>query len=472
MRRQLRLWILLADLLWISMAYLLTYRVHFGFYWYDLPEAGWHPVYLFVLITTLALWAVLYFRMKLDGFSEGWDVPSMCSRVAGAVLLCLSFLATLCFFQKQYYSRLFQVGFAALLLLGLILIRVCFRWFIAVRRRAGASRRIVILGYGRIVREVADKISQHPELMWEVIGFLYPSDVEAENGPTDLAKDRTSAQTLEVLELLQKWRAQELIAILPQLGVEAHKLIERCRKAGMTVSIVPQSNELYVSKIKLQEIGGVPLLSLQERDARPAALFVRRTMDLVLGTVLLVIVSPFLVSAAIALYWRKHRVFVAVDRCGKDGWPFRMYRLNVNRDDPGMRGYERLLSRLSLTELPQLFNVLCGEMSIVGPRPESPERVKHYSDWQRQRVTVKPGLTGLAQVHGLREQHSSEEKSKFDMQYILNWSPFGDLALFLQTAWTLAIRLSRREPTSIDGKVENARRPTIAFQGNPNVDRA
>jgi lipopolysaccharide/colanic/teichoic acid biosynthesis glycosyltransferase len=98
---------------------------------------------------------------------------------------------------------------------------------------------------------------------------------------------------------------------------------------------------------------------------------------------------------------------------------------------------------LSLTELPQLWNVVRGEMALVGPRPESPQRVQCYSEWQRQRLTVKPGITGLAQVHGLREQHSSEEKTRFDLQYLLNPSPLADVSLLLQTLWTLAIRLVR-----------------------------
>jgi lipopolysaccharide/colanic/teichoic acid biosynthesis glycosyltransferase len=94
-----------------------------------------------------------------------------------------------------------------------------------------------------------------------------------------------------------------------------------------------------------------------------------------------------------------------------------------------------------MTELPQLWNVLRGEMSLVGPRPESPDRVKHYSNWQRQRLTVIPGLTGLAQVRGLREEHSSEEKARFDLQYIGQWSLFLDLSLLLQTAWALFARV-------------------------------
>jgi lipopolysaccharide/colanic/teichoic acid biosynthesis glycosyltransferase len=100
-----------------------------------------------------------------------------------------------------------------------------------------------------------------------------------------------------------------------------------------------------------------------------------------------------------------------------------------------------LLQQLSVTELPQLWNVLRGEMSLVGPRPESPEKVKHYSDWQSQRLKVKPGMTGLAQVHGLRDQHSSEDKTRFDLQYLLERSPFIDVSLLLQTLWTLTMRL-------------------------------
>ena len=121
-----------------------------------------------------------------------------------------------------------------------------------------------------------------------------------------------------------------------------------------------------------------------------------------------------------------------------------MLRLNVDRHANEMTRLERFLQQLSITELPQLFNVLCGDMSLVGPRPESPDRVRHYSEWEQQRLSVRPGITGLAQVHGLREQHSSEEKTRFDLQYLLKPSPTTDLSLLLQTSWTLIIRIFHR----------------------------
>jgi hypothetical protein len=115
-----------------------------------------------------------------------------------------------------------------------------------------------------------------------------------------------------------------------------------------------------------------------------------------------------------------------------------MLRLNVERDGDQ---HAPFLSRLSISELPQLWNVLRGEMSLVGPRPEGPERVNQYSAWQRQRLKARPGITGLAQVCGLREQHSSEQKARLDLQYMLRPSLLKDLSLLIETVWTLTRRL-------------------------------
>jgi lipopolysaccharide/colanic/teichoic acid biosynthesis glycosyltransferase len=130
--------------------------------------------------------------------------------------------------------------------------------------------------------------------------------------------------------------------------------------------------------------------------------------------------------------------------------PFSMLRLNVDRVASNGSRFEAVLHEFSLTELPQLWNVLRGDMSLVGPRPESRDRVCRYSEWQRQRLTVKPGMTGLAQVQGLREQHSSEEKTRFDLQYLLNCSLWIDLSLLLQTVWTLATRFAGRRCSTAD----------------------
>jgi lipopolysaccharide/colanic/teichoic acid biosynthesis glycosyltransferase len=117
-----------------------------------------------------------------------------------------------------------------------------------------------------------------------------------------------------------------------------------------------------------------------------------------------------------------------------------------------------VIQQSSFTELPQLINVLLGDMSLVGPRPEEPEKVRHYSEWHRQRLSVRPGMTGLAQVHGVRDQNSSEDKTRYDLQYILHRSLFLDISLLLQTTWTLALRSFPHKPHKTERQLVRAER--------------
>jgi len=133
-----------------------------------------------------------------------------------------------------------------------------------------------------------------------------------------------------------------------------------------------------------------------------------------------------------------------------------MYRLNSDRHAVGLPFHEFVMQQSSFTELPQLLNVFRGEMSLVGPRPEGPEKVRHYSDWHRQRLSIRPGMTGLAQVHGLRDQNSSEDKTRYDLQYILHRSLFLDISLLLQTTWTLALRSFRHKPDEVEPPLERS----------------
>jgi putative colanic acid biosynthesis UDP-glucose lipid carrier transferase len=235
---------------------------------------------------------------------------------------------------------------------------------------------------------------------------------------------------------------------------------------------VPHWYQLYVSDANMVEIDGVPLISLEERNVWAGALALKGILDTVGASILLVLTFPLLLAAALKVRSKNRNAFCKDIRCGRGGSLFPMYRLNISRDYRELAGFERFLAKFSLTELPQFWNVLAGQMSIVGPRPESPERVKHYSDWQRQRLSVEPGLTGLAQVQGLRERHSSEEKARFDLQYIFHWSLFLDLSLIVQTVWTLALRLVKTEFAPPPSEGPPATLITTQRQEGVHVDRA
>ena len=403
-----------------------------------------------MMLVVLVAWSFLYFRKRLGGFNRGWDLSTICSQVIVAVLYLLASLsiAALVLQAPEFKRELFAL--ALLLPIGFISTRCGAYWLVDSQLPRRSKQRVMIVGNGHMVRELATKIERHPELCMEVVGVLSPSDAERAETQSDLESDMLSLRTLNILDLLRRERVGELIVVQPiPSGRETEQLLASCREAGLRIQIVPQQYELYLSRARLTEIEDVPLLSLEEQTLLPVGVQLKNAMDIVAAACLLILVSPFFITSILLLKRGKGTPIKREPRCGKNGVAFSMYRLNVDRESSQLEGFESFLVQFSLTELPQLFNVLKGEMSLVGPRPEAPERVKHYSMWQRQRLTVKPGLTGLAQAHGLREQHSSEEKIHFDLQYIFHWSLFLDLCLILQTSWTLVRRLVRENQITL-----------------------
>jgi lipopolysaccharide/colanic/teichoic acid biosynthesis glycosyltransferase len=428
-------WVIVADLLWIPLALILAYEWRSGISaWSDVSRCM--RIYWPVLLLVVLLWAIFSVRTELHGFRGGWNFAKILSQVIVALSVLMVVLLSAAFLTRHYYSRLILGCFAVYMFVGFVAVRCCTHVLVNSRSRSGGKRRVVILGSGPIAREIAAKVLHHPEMMWEVVGFLYPSCLEIPGAVA--GQEQCSVPTMEALELLKNNCIKELVVTISPLSNEIRKLLDECRKFGTRVTFVPQFYELYVSRTRLVEIDGLPLLSLEESLPSAGALLVKRISDFALASLLLLLSLPLLLLTASVLYVKKGRAFCKEKRGGKDGQPFEMYRFNIDRDA------SNVLARLSLTELPQLWNVLRGEMALVGPRPESMDRVKLYSDWQRQRLKMPVGVTGLAQVHGLREQHSSDEKTRFDLQYIFHWSLFDDLSLLLQTLWTLATRLGKQ----------------------------
>ena len=458
-------WILAADLIWTVLAMALAYSLRYGMNWYQPAETSF-LVFLPALVMALILWSVMFARMKLDGFRQGWFLPAILAHLfLGVSFLILALLATE-YMVRQFLSRFVLLYFGFFMFLGLIAIRCTVHAIVASRRNVGELRRVVILGNGPVSREMAAKIESHPEMLCQVVGFLSSADSGVDNRGMNVTAEPKAVQTLGVPELLCQHAVDELIITVSKPGVpEILRLIQQCRGAGIDVSIVPHPYELYLSKPQLLDIGGLPVLKLHQDNLRLAFSPWKRVLDLVFGFTLLVLSLPVVAIAALMLMGRKGGPFCRELRCGQSGKLFRMWRLNSDRDQQDLPLREVVLQQFSITELPQLWNVVRGEMSLVGPRPESPERVKYYSDWQRQRLNVKPGMTGLAQVRGLREKHSSEEKSRFDLQYMLQISLFYDLSLLLQTIWTLFGRLFRFSPTSVIPSPNTSTIGGISFQG-------
>ena len=435
--------VLTADLAWGMLAMPLAYLLRYGWVWHG-PEDRSALIFIPPLMATLLLWSVLSSWARLDGFRSGRLVSALVAQLFLAVLGLMGALFALGYLWRQNISRLALGYFGLLLFSGFLSIRIVARTILASRRERGLIRRVVIVGNGPLAREMVAKIDSHPEMLRKVVGFLCPGD---DAGPILATADRkasTIIQSSRVAEMFASLDVEEIILTVPTPGhPEISDLASRCRSRGIAVSMVPQPYELYLTKHELTDLDGIPLLQLIPVTAGTAEPYWKRPFDVCTTLILLPLCLAPLLCAAAILKLKKGRAFCTEQRLGKNGERFEVYRLNSPRSAYGLPLYERLLNRLSITELPQLLNVLRGEMSLVGPRPEGLDRARRYTDWHRQRLKAKPGITGLAQVYGLRHQHSSEDKTRYDLQYILHRSLFQDISLVLQTGWTLTLRVFR-----------------------------
>jgi lipopolysaccharide/colanic/teichoic acid biosynthesis glycosyltransferase len=435
--------ILISDLVWSVLAMLGALALRYGV---GLGDAGFRilAAQASFLVAAWIIWTLLSLFLSLDGFEGGWRLSAVVSQLLLAVGGLMVVLLAGGYLLASYVSRLVLVNFGLLLFGGFVLIRVGAYLLLRAGSENGTARRIVIAGRGPLVRELARKIGRHPEMLCRVVGFLSPDDGNADSELCSGPAAMVNIASVSIVDLLSTHRVDELILALPDCSPpELLSLAAHCRERGIGVSLVPQLYELYLSRPNLIDLDGLPVVQLgQPKIARVSAW--KRVLDVTLGTALSLIALPLMLPTALVLRLAKGRAFRWDVRCGYQGATFEMLRLNVDRVARGGSWFERFLGELSLTEAPQLWNVLRGDMSLVGPRPEAPDRVCRYSDWQRQRLIVKPGITGLAQVHGLREHHSSEEKTRFDLQYLLNPSPWTDVSLLLQTVWTLTFRRSNR----------------------------
>lgn len=435
--RRIPKYILVLDIAWLALALCLSYTLRFH-------ELQPHivPFYRLLLGAGIATWILLFQALRLDCFDRGWRLHAALGKVAMGTSLLMVLVITVAYLERYYYSRLLLSYFAGMLFLGFFSIRACVYLFLCSAYAHGHVRRVALLGSERFAREFAATISRHPELLYEVVGTLYPlgRNIAGNRGASRNGANLLSSD--EVRTALAVHKVDDLIVLLDESpGVELQAFVAACLKQGIQVSVLPGGYELYTSKPRLVQIEGFPLISLERPKVLPGAAAAKRFLDLSISVLLLAPAACMVAAAAMVLLAKKRQVLRRELRVGKNGVPFWMYRLNVQpREAARSADLEHVLHRLSISELPQLLNVLRGEMSLVGPRPESPDRVKRYSDWERERLKGMPGITGLAQVNGLRDKHASEDKSRFDLQYLLEWTLFGDIVLLLRTLATLGRR--------------------------------
>jgi exopolysaccharide biosynthesis polyprenyl glycosylphosphotransferase len=340
------------------------------------------------------------------------------------------------------------VGFGALV--GCFVLRAVLRF--AWQRLTGVATGIVI-GPAAMADAVARRIATHPEARLRLVGYL--------SAPRD--KDRRAAlprlgSIEEISRVAQAYEVERVVVAEQEMGeADAERLIEECKVASLGLTFLPKHYGLLGPGIELNRLAELPVLDFRFSDPPRSTLAMKRALDISVSGAMLALLSPLLAAiAALIVIDSGAPVFFRQKRAGKEGVPFTMLKFRTMvvdaeqrlgelvdlaqldepafkiRDDPRITRAGRLLRRTSLDELPQLINVLRGDMSLVGPRPEEEAVVALYDERQRIRLAIKPGLTGPMQVYG-RGDLTFEERLAMERDYLDNLSLAGDLAILLRT---------------------------------------
>jgi lipopolysaccharide/colanic/teichoic acid biosynthesis glycosyltransferase len=431
--RSIHYWILLCDIVWITVTLGLAPGLRYDPRWHVTPFA----IQTFALTWSVSIivWLLLYWMSSLDGFSDGWQPASALSKSLVGSLIVVIAMAVKDSAVNHVVSPIRLLSIGLLLVSGLFAIRLGTFFGLRSEFLRRFRRRLIVAGHDHVARALVEQIQSHPELLCDVVGILSTE-------PSSSVSDRHSQARMDggqTVEFIRLNHITDLIICNDEPGASA--LAKQCQRIGIHVSLIPRSYELYTHRSSLSSIGGLPIVSLEKYRPSWLADILRPVFNLLVACALIVITSPFSLVMVVYLAAHQRSIIRRETRCGRNGVPFAMLRFNLDRHEATSSRFEQLMQNLGVTELPQLANVLRREMSVVGPRPQSLSEVEKYSEWQNMRLQVPPGITGPAQVRGLREHHPTDERALLDAQYLLGWSPLSDVFLLLQTAWTLLRRV-------------------------------
>jgi exopolysaccharide biosynthesis polyprenyl glycosylphosphotransferase len=338
--------------------------------------------------------------------------------------------------------------FALILLLTTASRFASFKVIQQLHQRGLGNRNVMIYGAGGTGRQLQRKFMLVPTLGLNLVGFL---DDDTRKVGTMIERSRVLGTFADIEKLVGEYKISEMFVAMPEASEErVMRVIAELQRLGVTWRVVPRFHHLMASKVRLETLDSVPLVTPADRAPSIFGQIAKRALDLSLSLAVLVLGAPVIVITAILIKRASPGpVFFAQQRIGKDGKPFRMLKFRTmhthvsgdaesprKADDPRITPIGRWLRRFSLDELPQFINVLKGEMSVVGPRPEMAFIVAQYGPLDRERLRAKPGITGLWQISYAR-QAAIHENLDYDLYYIEHQSFLLDVVIIALTLFAV-----------------------------------
>ena len=426
--------------------------------------------YSWILVVVLPVWI---FLLTYFGLYDSMRTKSFLAVVAellkvhaaGALIVSSSVFLV----HATTYSRLLFGSFILFSLILIALAKGCIKLLLQyIRRKGYNTRNILIIGSGPKIQEFVEIIQNHSDWGLAIVAILELNDDRSDD---DVIGFKRSDGTDKFLEMCKECSIDEVLFSLPRehLSVVDEYLIG-LQEMGITVRMVV---DLYDSPTSRKELtmfhGDIPMLTYHSKAFDSGQLFLKRCLDIVgaiVGLSITGVVMPF-IAAAIRIE-SKGSLFFGQDRVGENGrlfkcWKFRSMFVDAEarkkelmahnemngamfkmKDDPRVTKVGRFLRKTSLDELPQFWNVLKGEMSLVGTRPPTPDEVATYENWHRKRICIRPGITGLWQVSGRNQIQDFDEVVRLDIRYIEEWSLWLDIKLLFKTFWVVIVSKGAR----------------------------
>lgn len=456
----------ILDVAWVVLAYVLAYRIKRD--WLPLGLSGLviQPNYYLILVFAAV---ICYFSFLFFSFYESYRAQSFVkiftkiSKAVGVSVLGLIFCLFL--FHIKDISRLF-LGIFAFLLLTLL---TCSKFAIYAilryhRKKDYNTRNVLIVGTQQMAAEMIKAILNNPGSGYRIIGCLDTFGNDNRIGTIVYGGVKVIG-TLKIYPklLLEKTVDEVIFAQSLEKIEDINETIHFAEELGIHVRIMPDFQLQKImfrpetARIYLEQFVGMPTIAISSISPRDGELAIKIFVDYLCAGIGLAVFAPVFVIVAICIkVTSSGPILFLQERCGLNGRHFSMIKFrtmvvdaedqrtelehhNVMDgpvfkmiDDPRITPIGKILRKTSLDELPQLVNILKGEMSLVGPRPPIPAEVENYKPWQRRRLSMKPGLTCIWQVSG-RNNLSFEDWMRLDLQYIDTWSPWLDIKILLLT---------------------------------------
>lgn len=450
------------DFCFIATAIVIAYWLRFESGWLNtiaIHKGGTPPFEDYIRLIPVAsiIWIMILHGFTLYRIENSATSKLFWTLCKASTVALLATLATLFFiYHDEAYSRWVMLLATGLNLVWLFIGRLVINRFRqAIHTQGVGVSRVALVGYDERGEQLIKALKSKPDTGYALVGMIGDSE-NVELYPADSSTIQHLGETDSILDIVQEHRIDMLFIASPAVQNETIlKILHICEGIPVHINVLPELSDFITGGTAVAFFGNLPILQLRETPIQGATGFIKRVLDIVFSTTAIIVLSPLMliITAAIRLSSPGKAIFQQ-ERVGRAGKRFNIYKFRSMRidaeekmghvwakaDDPRQTQLGKFIRRWSLDELPQFFNVLKGDMSLVGPRPEMSglidtfrDSIPHYMARQR----VKSGMTGWAQVNGFRGNTSLEERICYDRYYIENWSLALDIKIMLKTLWAI-----------------------------------